>query len=233
MESCVLPQKAYQSMFLGTFCNNVLPKPNAPQVSKTYHPGVLHGWHPISTWHTYPINIHYRMGKLMPIRFLLVDTKNGVTISYMASTQLGLLEVLCYNRNTQQRCLNAIKKHTFQPVHTPNTVTVHLFQDHNSTLPPSQDHMTTHPPLQDHNTLHNIEDLINMFPSSFDKIGSMPTVEIYIMGEFTYIFPQANGTLTVYVEPYDFNKAIICEHHKASILEEITHKLSGSTHIPN
>ena len=40
---------------------------------------------------------------------------------------------------------------------------------------------------------------------------------------------MSNGTLRVCLDPKDLNKAIICEHHKASILEEMIHKLAGST----
>ena len=40
---------------------------------------------------------------------------------------------------------------------------------------------------------------------------------------------KRDGILRVCLDPKDLNKAIICEHHKATILEEITHKLAGAT----
>ena len=49
---------------------------------------------------------HY---KLMPIRFFLVATKNDIIISDVASTERGLHKVLCHNRATQCKHLDAIK----------------------------------------------------------------------------------------------------------------------------
>ena len=37
------------------------------------------------------------------------------------------------------------------------------------------------------------------------------------------------GTLRVCLDPKDLNEAIIYEHHKAPMLEEIAHKLVGLT----
>ena len=51
-----------------------------------------------------------KTGKLKPIRFFIIDTKNEIT-AHVASTQLGLLKMLCHTSTTQHRCLDAIKKH--------------------------------------------------------------------------------------------------------------------------
>ena len=40
---------------------------------------------------------------------------------------------------------------------------------------------------------------------------------------------KSSSTLRVCLDPKDLNKAIICKHHKAPTLEEITHRLTGST----
>ena len=40
---------------------------------------------------------------------------------------------------------------------------------------------------------------------------------------------KANLTLRICLDPKDINKTIIHEHYKAPTLEEITHRLAGST----
>ena len=40
---------------------------------------------------------------------------------------------------------------------------------------------------------------------------------------------KANGKLRICLDPKDFNKAIICENHKAPTLKEIAHVLTGAT----
>ena len=70
---------------------------------------------------------HYTTGKLMPIRFSIVDTKNEVIISHVSSTQPGLLKVLFHNRAAQHRHLDAIRKHSFQPENTSKPATIYSF----------------------------------------------------------------------------------------------------------
>ena len=41
--------------------------------------------------------------------------------------------------------------------------------------------------------------------------------------------PGTDGTICPCLDPHDLNKVIICEHYKAPTLEEISHKLSGTT----
>ena len=77
---------------------------------------------------------HYRTGKLMPMRFFIVDSKHEVMILHAGSTQLGLLDILYHNRIVQYRHLDAITKHTFQPENTSTTATIHPFQNHNTTF---------------------------------------------------------------------------------------------------
>ena len=45
---------------------------------------------------------------------------------------------------------------------------------------------------------------------------------------FQYSY-KANETLRVCLDPKDLNKAIICEHQRAPIFEDIKHKLAGLT----
>ena len=61
----------------------------------------------------------------MLTRLCIVDTKNEVIILHVASNQLGLLKVLCHNRATQHRQLDAVRKHASQPKLTSTTVIVH------------------------------------------------------------------------------------------------------------
>ena len=46
---------------------------------------------------------YYRTGKLMAIRFFVVDTKNKVIIPHEAGTQILLLKELCHHRAAQHR----------------------------------------------------------------------------------------------------------------------------------
>ena len=55
------------------------------------------------------------------------------------------------------------------------------------------------------------------------QIESMPWIS-----SLTYCC-KANGTFKVCLDPKDLNKAIFGKQHKDSTLEEITHKLAGST----
>ena len=54
------------------------------------------------------------------------------------------------------------------------TAEVHPLQDHNTFILPLRDNSATVLPIQDHKTIHNLVDVKNTFPSSFNKIGSMP-----------------------------------------------------------
>ena len=110
--------------------NGSLPKPNALQPEKhiTYHLRVLCF---LQVHSTVVLKVaHYRTGKLMPIRFFIVDTKNEVIISCAASTEQCVLKVLCHSRASLHRYLDAVRKHTSQPLHISNTVTIPPFQDH-------------------------------------------------------------------------------------------------------
>ena len=49
------------------------------------------------------------------------------------------------------------------------------------------------------------------------------------MGLITYIPRKSDGTICPCLDPHNLNKASIHEHYKAPTLEEIPHKLSGTT----
>ena len=109
--SCVLSLRGYKKIFPNSFTTNGLAKPSVLQsenhfILESYRDGILlvHG--------TVILKVaHYKTGKLMPIRFFVVDTKKETIISHVASTQLGFLKVLCHNRATQNRQLHSIKTH--------------------------------------------------------------------------------------------------------------------------
>ena len=85
-------------MFPGNLTDDGLPKPNVFEsarniILESYMDGILpvHGTVILKT-------AYCRTGKLMPIRFFMVETKNEIIISHATGTQLGLLKVLCHNR---------------------------------------------------------------------------------------------------------------------------------------
>ena len=52
----------------------------------------------------------------------------------------------------------------------------------------------------------------------------------YRMGSQSITYPtKQDGSLRICLDPCDLNKAIIREHYKAPALEEISHRLSGTT----
>ena len=81
-----------------------------PPDSDPHHGTVLHWWHLPTIWTIILKVAYYKNGKLMPIRFFTVDTKNEIVIYHLTSTQLGLQKVLCHNRAKQQRYLHTIRK---------------------------------------------------------------------------------------------------------------------------
>ena len=100
-------------MFHKYHTTNGLPKPSILQSANhillvSYTDGVL----PVHTF----LNGH--IGKLMPIWFFIVNTTNATIICHVTNTQLGLLKVLCLNRATHCRHLDAIKNTTcYQIMH--------------------------------------------------------------------------------------------------------------------
>ena len=107
-------------------------------------------------------------GKLIPNKFFTLHIKKEVIISHVASTQLGLLQVLYYERTMQCRQLPFVRIHTPQCKNICITTAVCPFQDYNTTI------QQPFPPLQDHTTIHSIEDLKDVFAASFNNIGNMP-----------------------------------------------------------
>ena len=76
-----------------------------------------------------------------------MDTENEIIISYAASTQLGLLKVLCHNKVTQHRHLHAIRKQAQQPENTSATAAGHTLWDHTAALFTLQECSTSILPL--------------------------------------------------------------------------------------
>ena len=109
-------------MFPGKLTNNGFYQTQCPPVRKTYHPRViLHSGIP-SIHRTVNLKVaHYMTHKFMPIRFFTVGTENEVIIKNVASTQIGLLNVLLPNRASQHKHLDTVKTHFSTRKHIHNS----------------------------------------------------------------------------------------------------------------
>ena len=85
---------------------------------------------------------HYRTGKLMQIRFFVVDTKNKVIISHTACTQLGLLK---YYATIRQPSTDAKtpSENTLLNQKTHPQKQLFTLSGHNTIVQPFQDHTTS------------------------------------------------------------------------------------------
>ena len=166
------------SWYPGILTNDGLPKPNAPQLAKHILESYAQGILPVQGA-VIPKVAHFKTGKLMPISFLIVNTKNKF-IWHSASTQLELLKVLCHYSQSvmplQSSSAQTNRHHqkTSQPEYASTIVTIHPLQHHNSTVCPFQDHVETNPHYKT-TELHSIKDLKSMFPDSFETLSGMPS----------------------------------------------------------
>ena len=116
VESYMLPLRAYRRMFPNILTTDGLPKPDALQVARPHDSRVLpKGILPVNRTGILK-GAHYKTGKLMPIKFLYWIPNNEVISFHVASTQYGILKVLCYNKTAYCRQINSIRTHTVQRV---------------------------------------------------------------------------------------------------------------------
>ena len=153
-EGCILPLRTYRRIFCNNLTIDGLPKSDTLQsdshvILESYTDGIL----PVHR--TVILEVaHYKTGKLMPIRFFIEDTEK-VTVSHVASTQLGLLMVLSHYTVTQHRQLHFIRPHTLQWENMSSTtavcplqgknITVHTLEHHNLTFHPLQHYLASVP----------------------------------------------------------------------------------------
>ena len=85
-ESCILPLRVYRRMFPGNLTNDGFLKPNALNsvkhiILESYADSILQVHDIVILKFAY-----YMAGKLMPMRYLIIGTKNEVVILYVTST---------------------------------------------------------------------------------------------------------------------------------------------------
>ena len=196
-ENCILLLRTYRRMFQGNFTNASLPKANALQnVFECCTDCIL-------SIHRNDIiqDAHYITGKLIPIQFCVRGTKNEEIILHAASTQLGLLKVLCHNgaTNLVQTPMQS-KKAKPQPEKTWTML-----------LPAKA--MTL---FQDHKIVNNIQYLKYIYPHSFDKIGSM--LRQYSISQHLNIQPVQSGRCRVLIKSEEEIKAQLREMMTKNII---------------